>query len=394
MLITRPFYPSNGGDKVRAKFIYDAFKSGGHSVTIISFYKNSDDRLALTDYLSEDDRIVWIKWSVFESLLGLLYFMFSRWPLQIGIFYSTRYRRALRYHSSCAEVIYCHLARPFGMVSVKDRNKVILDLTDSLALAYSRQSLDFSLKSIFFKFEQSRFQYFERKMLDTVPSIWLISEFDKQFILESKSSVVADLKVIRNGGNEKPGSNVRTNPLSNRLLFIGNFDTLPNINALNFISLILSETEDNYELYISGKNGKKFQDESTNIYYIDYDLLWDSGLDFYVGLTPMFYGAGLQNKTLDYMRIGLPTLSTSIGANGFTALQGSPIHICDDVSSFIRGLEKLRNPKIYLDSCAASLEFFNRNFSTNEIFNVVNDELIKMISPAGVQFCEDENSVD
>jgi glycosyltransferase involved in cell wall biosynthesis len=53
-----------------------------------------------------------------------------------------------------------------------------------------------------------------------------------------------------------------------------------------------------------------------------------------LGVCPLRLGAGIQNKILEYMALGLPVVSTRVGLEGLSAREGTEIVIADDPSLF------------------------------------------------------------
>jgi glycosyltransferase involved in cell wall biosynthesis len=53
-----------------------------------------------------------------------------------------------------------------------------------------------------------------------------------------------------------------------------------------------------------------------------------------VGVCPMRLGAGVQNKVLEYMALGLPTVTTPLGLEGFAARDGKELMVAEDACKF------------------------------------------------------------
>jgi glycosyltransferase involved in cell wall biosynthesis len=62
-----------------------------------------------------------------------------------------------------------------------------------------------------------------------------------------------------------------------------------------------------------------------------------------VGVCPLRYGAGVQNKVLEYMALGLPGVTSRIGHEGLTALPGRDLLVAD-------------TPEDTADACSALLD--------------------------------------
>jgi glycosyltransferase involved in cell wall biosynthesis len=52
----------------------------------------------------------------------------------------------------------------------------------------------------------------------------------------------------------------------------------------------------------------------------------------------MRLGAGVQNKILDYMAMGIPCVTTSVGYEGLAAIQGREIVVADGANEWIESV--------------------------------------------------------
>jgi len=60
-----------------------------------------------------------------------------------------------------------------------------------------------------------------------------------------------------------------------------------------------------------------------------------------IGVCPMRIGAGVQNKILEYMALGLPVVTTSLGHEGLGAQSGRDLLIADTPEEFVDRIEQL-----------------------------------------------------
>ena len=60
-----------------------------------------------------------------------------------------------------------------------------------------------------------------------------------------------------------------------------------------------------------------------------------------MGFCTMQFGAGIQNKILDYMSIGLPVVSTDIGNEGINAINNEAIMLANYKEEFINSIYSL-----------------------------------------------------
>ena len=60
-----------------------------------------------------------------------------------------------------------------------------------------------------------------------------------------------------------------------------------------------------------------------------------------VGIVPVVSGTGMRCKLLDMLSMGIPTVSTSLGAEGVSGVHGEHLLIADSGDAFAASLEQL-----------------------------------------------------
>jgi glycosyltransferase involved in cell wall biosynthesis len=83
-----------------------------------------------------------------------------------------------------------------------------------------------------------------------------------------------------------------------------------------------------------------------------------------VAVVPLRYGAGMKGKILTSLRVGLPTVSSSIGTEGFALTPGEDILVEDDPSMFADAVIRLYTDEaMWTRLSRKELEFARKNFS-------------------------------
>lgn len=77
-----------------------------------------------------------------------------------------------------------------------------------------------------------------------------------------------------------------------------------------------------------------------------------------VGVCPLRLGAGVQNKVLEYMALGLPTVSTSLGLEGFSAQDGKELLLADDAQELADAVFRLLVNRAEAKSMAEAARVF------------------------------------
>ena len=83
-----------------------------------------------------------------------------------------------------------------------------------------------------------------------------------------------------------------------------------------------------------------------------------------VAVAPLRYGAGMKGKILTSLRAGLPTVSSSIGIEGFALIPGEEILVEDDPYAFADAVIRLYTDEaIWMRLSLKEVEFARKNFS-------------------------------
>ncbi|WP_250880879.1 glycosyltransferase family 4 protein [Escherichia coli] len=59
------------------------------------------------------------------------------------------------------------------------------------------------------------------------------------------------------------------------------------------------------------------------------DSITYAAADGHIGVCPIRLGAGIQNKVLEYMALGLPCISSTVGFEGLGAEEGKEIYVAN-----------------------------------------------------------------
>ncbi|EIT0645643.1 glycosyltransferase, partial [Escherichia coli] len=94
----------------------------------------------------------------------------------------------------------------------------------------------------------------------------------------------------------------------------------------------------------------------------------------HIGICPVRLGAGVQNKILEYMALGLPCITSSIGYEGINAKSGSEIFVADTVEQYKNVLrEIIYDYNRYTEVAENARSFVENNFSwESKVANLMN----------------------
>lgn len=197
------------------------------------------------------------------------------------------------------------------------------------------------ISKLFYFFEYLRLKRYELSMIDV---------FDKVYTVNKKDALL--LKEKRNVGILYPFLNewkVDYKPHSTfNIMFWGAMNRLENEDAvLNFIDNILPKiNKDNMKFYIVGANPSEKILELSNENLIVTGFVNDPGEYFSImdiSVAPLRLGAGIKIKVLESMSSGIPTITTSVGAEGIDIINGEEAFITDNYDEFAKYINKLKD---------------------------------------------------
>lgn len=280
--------------------------------------------------------------------------IFSRKPLQAQYFHLNKVQRWIHNRSSEYDLIFSYLLRMGEYLKALDSPK-IMDFGD----AYSKNYKSFSqsakiIRSAIYALEGKRMLQYEREMLQETDRAIITTKKDMEN-LGGEKSIKSKVTVIPNGVNNKVFNyNVKHSDKVPILTFLGAMDYYPNIRAvLRFCDDIfpkIKKENEEVEFHIVGKNPtRKVRKLSkrkgvTVTGYVEnpFEILSES----VVFVAPIMHGGGIQNKILEAMGVGLPVVTSELGASGIDAIPGEHLLIAKSPNEFIEKTNSLLD-----DSC-------------------------------------------
>lgn len=191
----------------------------------------------------------------------------------------------------------------------------------------------------------------EINMLNTADHIITLSPIDKRKLEEKgvTTPISSSFAVVNTNSDISPY-------LSDEsvLTFIGPDDNIPNRVGLRWFLdncwLALKEKDPTYKLKVIGKwreeNRKvilKYFPEVEFIGFVDdlYEMMKGT-----VMIVPITIGSGIRMKILEAASMGVPFVSTTVGAEGIPLRDGQDCFLTDDPSIFVEDIIKLQNKEL------------------------------------------------
>lgn len=323
-------YPPFRGDKLK---IYNLAKQlqGKHELHLIAVAETETDLSYREPLEAIFDKVEFFKISKFQSYVNALFALLGNKPLQVSYFKSRKLKRTLHnlIHREKYNAIHVQHLRMAQFVEDQDKFNVILDLPDAFSLYWKRRSensRDFIQR--FFAFvEYKRLLDYEKKILPTFPLNLVCSAEDLKYLQDNSKATIS---LLPNGVDtemfcKKPG----VIPVKGRVLFTGNMDYEPNIDAVCYFvdeiwPLVLKEVP-SAQFVIAGQRPvhRVMNLASNNIHITGF--VDDISIEYAkaeVVVAPLRFGAGTQNKVLEAIAVGTPVVCTEIGFKGLELESG------------------------------------------------------------------------
>jgi len=353
MLVLTPRfpYPLYGGDVLRIYRICEALS--GFQLTLLSICQTKEEmeaELPQDSPFAEVHRVFLPKW---RSYLSALKALVTGKSMQVAYYTSDAYAAAVEQLQGSHDAVLCHLVRsaPYARAF---SGKRILEMTDYIPLTYARSNAlknkSLSLRRLIYTLEKERVDRAQNDLAPTFDLITFVSDVDSEMFRQSSKVPKERIATFSNGVSieDRPFKGRRT---GKTLAFIGTLKAMPNADAVtHFIRAVLpivARSEPDIRLKVVGavddKFKARFQDCPQVTFTGPVSDLAGAVDDCVVGICPVRIGAGVQNKMLDYMALGLAAVTTSLGAEGLDGAAGSEYLVADEpedyanaVLSFVR----------------------------------------------------------
>jgi glycosyltransferase involved in cell wall biosynthesis len=372
-------YPLNKGDKLRLfhqiKYLSDFFE--------IHLFAINEEKIAIDEQKTVRDfcrSVTLFDLNIVQKGIGITQSIIRKEPIQVGYFYSKSIEERIKKElvSKKIEAVYCQLSRT-AKYGLTFKGPVIIDYQDCFSKNYERAYQNASgIKKWFYKREWQRMLAFETKINHDFVGKTIISDFDKKSLpFDSK-----DIVVIPNGVD--PTYYHEQNVAKEfDILFSGNLNYQPNIDAaLNIIKNIypiLKDKKEAIRIGIAGNTDNKEILNSANDNIIIMPKVRDMRTMYAktaVYIAPLFTGAGLQNKLLEAMSMGIPCVATNITNLSLKAQPNKEIMEAKDINELAEHVLKLlRDPKKQKEIGQQGKLFIHKNYS----WQLANNKLKKLI---------------
>lgn len=340
-------YPPYRGDKLK---IYNLAKElQHHSLDLITIAENQEDIDSIEPLSKIFNRIDYVFIPRWKSLLNAFFTLFSNEPFQIGYFRSARFKSKLSQIiiNGKYDGIHVQHIRMAQFIPYELKHKVILDLPDAFSMYWKRRY--HSAKNPFIKgfnfLEYKRLNHFEIQTIPTFPQTLVCSKEDQRYLSEIDG---AKVDVLPNGVDTKTFASSKGVFIKNRILFTGNMDYAPNVDAVQYfihqIFPIIQNEIPEVEFIIAGQRPvpKVRELASEHVKVTGFiENLSEEYAKAHVVVSPLRIGAGTQNKVLEALSMDIPVVTTYVGYEGLGLPEGIGALLSNDAEEFAHNVIRI-----------------------------------------------------
>lgn len=340
VLLSRVPFPLEKGDKLRA---YHQIKglAEHHEIILVALNDSSLHPEAVKELKKFCKHVVVFRLRQLGILWNLAIAYFSRRPYQVNYFYSRSIHKKIEkiIDEHKPDRIFCQLTRMSEYVKGYNHIPKTIDLMDAFSKGIERRikTSPFLYRWVF-KQEYSRLKNYEHLMLHYFDHLTIISEQDRDFIAHEESDRI---HIIPNGVDTDYFSPVEAEK-DFELLFTGNMNYPPNIDCAIYLAEkvlpIINQTFPSVRLLISGAQPSPKVKALASDRVIVGGWVSDIRESFkrsMIFLAPMQIGTGLQNKLLEAMAMGLPSITSPLANHALGAPEGECIlvgHLPEEIA--------------------------------------------------------------
>ncbi len=329
-------YPVIGGDRIRIQHLCKAL-SRDFELTLLSLCETREEMS-----LEPHDGLFKHIWRVhlprWRSVLNTLRALPGSRPLQLAYYNSPAFRERVELLLPYHDAVVAHLIRT-GQYVLDAPIPRVLEMTDAISMNYQRMrqtSGNRSWKKLVYSVEQKRLQHYETAIVKKFDRVWLTSRADRRFVDPVED---CEIDVIPNG-TDLELLPYRPPESGNAIVFIGNMVSVQNQDACQYfvrrilpavrakapvVFRIVGNAPESVRRRFARYEGVELTGRLEHIF---------EGVDgAFCGVCPVRAAAGIQNKVLEYLALGLPCVTSSLGLGGVEARPEREVLVYSDPKS-------------------------------------------------------------
>jgi glycosyltransferase involved in cell wall biosynthesis len=382
--LTRFPWPIEKGDKLRAYYqIRDLAENHEIHLVCLNDEPVSEISLAQLDFCKS---ITVIPHGKFKAGINLAGTLFNSRPFQVNYFHSGKMKSTLReiIRREKIDVCYVQLIRLGTNLPFDEKIGWFLDYMDAFSIGMeNRVKQSGIMMRPFVRMEARRLRKYEAGLAKKFQGWSIISDRDAGAL---PPAIQKGIEIIPNGVGEDFFEEL-PQPQSKDfdLVFFGNMGYHPNVQSARYlmeeVAPALEKLGTKVRICLAGARPAPIlrsyaSNDVVVTGFVDDIRTWV--LRSKLAIAPLIAGQGLQNKLLESMALGLPTLTTPLANSALQAKNGKEIIVCDSPAEFARAIrELLDNPERAADIGARGREFVEQNYRWKSMNQKLETALMK-----------------
>lgn len=256
---------------------------------------------------------------------------------------------------------------------------------DNKPRIYNSHNLEYDLLKQIYKGENSgkHLEYIyqlEKKLIEKADIVFATSNIEKNKFVELYGCEYDKMCLAPNGINENTFLRRSTEIDRKTAFFIGSGHP-PNIESVNFIINSVAENCKDVTFIIAGACCNGIISDKPNVKLLgkitdeEKDRLFNS-VD--ISINPMFTGAGTNLKTLEYLSMGIPMISTDTGVRGIELIDNEHFILAHKNNFSVKINSLLNNENLKSRISEKAREYINRNFNWGVIAKNIYENIIQI----------------
>ena len=374
-------YPPNRGDRLRA-YHFLRVLSQQHQITLLSFIGDNREAGLIGPLRQFCEDIQLVHRGQFQSTMTTGLNAWRALPFQSLYYRSSVMQGAVDrlLDRGRFDAVYVHLFRMAQFVAGRSRPYRILDLTDAISSEVER-SLPYRDPKwqLVYRLELPRIRRYERDVVRHFDETWLISNAERQKLLDGKDN--PKIHVVPNGVDSaryRPSGLPVDSP---RLIFVGHMGVFHNVDAAEYlVREILPRVRaefPNTSLDLVGAEPAppvKHLASTPGVRVLGHVADLNAALnDASIFVAPLRFAAGVQNKVLEAMAVGLPVVTSTYVNNGLEAEGGRHLLVANEPDQFAAAiLTLLKDTQLRRNLGRAGREFVMNQYRWEDVLERVN----------------------
>ncbi len=347
-----------------------------HEVSLLCLVTNEIDRhfaSQLSQLCSDSETVHLTRWRSFWNCFVAL---FSGTPLRYAYFYSPALRDRLKQKIGGGKFDLLHAEHLKSMPmldGVTGQVASVLDAVDCVSMFESRRLalVKNPLLRGFFRTEMKKMQRCERDACKDFDQLVITSAADKRSY-PVPDSVKSKLNVVPNGVDLEYFAFRRFEPVRNSIIFCAKLDYFPNADAALYFAReiwpLLSVRRPGLRFEIVGSRPPRIIRRLNGFGNVRVIGSVEDVRPFlgraWVALCPLRVQAGIQNKILEAMAMGVPVIATRISCTGLGVEPGNELLVAETPAEFVSGIELLLdNVNLRDELIKSGREYVEKNHS-------------------------------